>query len=204
MIILEEYTSKTADGLLYKIYSDKGFFLQNNGTTYSEVIISTVEEKDNYTETQIPIPEEVAGINEIYNTFFGNYQNITKQQIKQAKQIELKALRNLPDEEAYLIKFLFEEWRAATTYQVGDRVLYQNELYNVIAVPSNNLFPPDNPECYSLVEKPLDLVEEWNNINRKKYSVGEKTKVGIHYYESLIEGNTWSPQDFPTAWKLIQ
>lgn len=204
MIVIEEYRSKTADGLLYKIYSDKGFFLQNNGVTYSEVIISTIEEKNNYTETQIPIPAEIASIGEIYNTIFGNYQNITKQQIKQTKQIMLKALANLPDEEAYLVKFLFEEWHSATEYKIGDRVLYKGDLYNVITIPSNNLPPSDNQECYTLTKKPLNLVEEWNNIDRKKYHIGEKTKVGVHYYESLIEGNTWSPQDFPTAWKLIQ
>ena len=204
MIIIETYQSNTANGLLYKIYSNNGFFLQQNGITYPEVIISTPEEKDNYIETQIPIPEEVASMGEIYKTFFGNFQNITKQQIKQAKQIALKALTSLSDEEAYLVKFLFEEWHSATEYQIGDRILYQGELYNVIATPSNNLFPPDNPECYTLTKKPLNLIEEWNSVNHKKYSIGEKTKVGTHYYESLIEGNTWSPQDFPTAWKMIQ
>ena len=204
MIIIEEYKSNTADGLLYKIYSDNGFFLQKNGTIYSEVIISTVEEKNNYSETQIPIPEEVASINEIYNVFFGNQQNITKTQIKQAKQIVLKSLTNLSDEEAYLVKFLFEDWQAATDYKIGDRVLYQGELYNVISTPIDNLFPPDNPQCYKLTEKPLDLIEEWDNINRRKYKIGEKTKVGIHYYENLLDNNTWSPQEFPTSWNLIK
>ena len=62
MIVIEEYKSNTANNLLYKIHSDNGFFLQKDGITYSEVIISTIEEKNNYTETQIPIPEEVVSL----------------------------------------------------------------------------------------------------------------------------------------------
>ena len=204
MIVIEEYRSNTSNNLLYKIHSDNGFFLQKNGITYPEVIISTVEEKNDYAETQIPIPEEVASLGEIHNAFFGNNQNITRKQILQAKEIVLKALTNLSDEEAYLVKFLFENWQATIKYQIGERVLYQGQLYNVISIPNNNLFPPDNPQCYKLTEKPLDLVEEWDNINRRAYKIGEKTKVGIHYYENLLDNNTWSPQEFPTSWELIK
>ena len=116
----------------------------------------------------------------------------------------MKALKNLTDEEAYLVKFLFKNWQAEENYEIGERVLYQGNLYNVIAIPNNNLFPPDNPSCYKLTEKPLDLVEEWDIINHRAYKIGEKVKVGIHYYENLLENNTWSPQDFPTSWRLIQ
>lgn len=203
MIVIEKYTSPTAIDSLYKIYSDNGFFLRKNNTTYSEVIISTPEEKKEYVETQIPIPEMVISIEEIYKIFFGNSQNITKNQAINAKNIVLKALSSLKDDEAYLVKFLFPEWQADTAYKIGARFLYEGELYNVIKTPSNNLLPNINSECYKLVQKPLDLIEEWDSINRKNYNIGEKVKVGNHYYESLINNNSWSPLDFPTAWKLI-
>lgn len=203
MIIIEEYTSPTSENLLYKIYSNNGFFLKKDGITYSEAIISTPERKNDYIETQIPIQEAVASLEEIYKIFFGNAQNITKNQAINAKSILLKLLISLKDEEAYLVKFLFDEWQSTKTYQIGERVLYQNKLYNVIKNTTDNL-SPDNSECYSLTQKPLDLIEEWDPINRESYNIGEKVKVGTHYYESLINDNTWSPQDFPMAWVLIE
>lgn len=204
MIVIEEYTSPTAENLLYKIYSNNGFFLKKNETIYSEVIISTPEEKNEYIETQIPIQEAVASLEEIYKIFFSSNQNITKNQAIKAKAIVLKALFNLKDEDAYLVKFLFPEWQANIAYEIGERIVYNGELYNVIKTPSNNLFPKDNQECYKLTQKPLNLIEEWDFINHKIYNVGEKVKVGNHYYESIINNNVWSPQDFPTAWKLIE
>jgi len=204
MLVIQEYNNANTVGPAYKIYSNNNFFIRKGSFVYQEVIVKNPSEINEYVETQTPVPAPIASIEYIHSVFFGNFQNITKEQINQAKPILLKALKTLSDEEAYLIKFFFDEWENNKKYEVGDRVLFNGELYNVIKTPIDNSLPSNNSEYYVLTNKPLDLIEEWDSVNRKAYNVGDKVKVGEHYYESLIEGNTWSPQDFPTAWKLIQ
>lgn len=193
MIVIEKYTSPNITGQAYKIYSNNNFFIKKGSLVYQEAIISNQEDAKNFTETSTPIPELIASAEYIYDAFIGEYQNITQNQIQTAKPILLKALISLSDEEAYLVKFLFNKWEEDTAYQIGERVLFKGELYKIIKTPENNLSPQNNPECYSLIRKPIGLVEEWNRNNQQMYSIGEQVKVGEHYYESLIEGNTWSP-----------
>lgn len=204
MIVIENYSSPNISGPAYKIYSDKNFFIRKGSLVYQEAIISKREEAQNFIETNTPIPESIADTEYVYHTFIGEYQNITQSQIQTAKPILLKALINLSDDDAYLVKFFFENWQNDTPYNVGERVLFNGELYKVIKTPENNLNPENNKECYILIKKPLNLVEEWDSNNRKSYSIGDQVKVGEHYYESLIEENTWSPQEFPNAWRLVE
>ena len=204
MIVVENYSSPNISGQAYKIYSNKNFFIRKGSLVYQEAIISTRDEAENFVETNSPIPEPIASVEYVYNTFIGEYQDITQSQIFAAKPILLKALASLSDDEAYLVKFLFKKWQDDTSYEIGERILFNGELYKVIKKPENNLSPQDNSEFYSLIKKPLDLVEEWDISTRKSYSLGDQVKVGEHYYESLIEGNTWSPQEFPTAWRLVE
>ena len=35
------------------------------------------------------------------------------------------------------------------------------------------------------------------------YNVGDKVIYEGNVYESIIDGNTWSPADYPSSWKLI-
>jgi len=42
---------------------------------------------------------------------------------------------------------------------------------------------------------------EWEE---KTYRLGDKVKYGEHIFESLINNNIWSPENFPDAWKLIE
>lgn len=202
-MIIKEQDFIAVDGTpLFKIYSDQHFFLQAKGVLYQEVTVRENEIKD-FIETNIAIPEPIANETFVYQTLIGNYQNITQKQIKEAKIILNKALKTLTDEEAYKVKFLFEEWEYEKDYKEGDRVLYHNELYNVIQTPPIKLNPELHTTYYQKVHRPAELIEEWNNSNEKIYNIGDRTRIGNYIYESLIDNNIWAPRDFPAAWKLI-
>lgn len=201
MIVKEPYISSTASTPLIKIYSDKNFLIQSKGISYKEAIIKNEEEINNFIEIPIGVPSPLADENFLYEIFIGEKQNITQQQVKEAKTILLKALRTLSDEEAYKVKILFEDWDYQKEYETGDRVLYNGELYNVLQSVHNTVNPADEKRFYQKIIKPNDLVEEWNNNG---YNVGDKARIGQYIYESLIDNNTWSPQAFPAGWKLIQ
>lgn len=201
MIVKEPYETLNSSLPLFKIYSDKRFLIQSNGLVYQEAIVRE-EDISKYTETSIAIPAPIADAYFVYNTFLNEeIIDIKEEQILSAKNLLIKALTSLTDEEAYQISFLFDSWDQYKQYKIGDRVLYNKELYTVIKVPNNNLPPSLNQECYKKTSPPKDLIEEWT---QKNYNIGDRVKVGDHIYESLINNNNWSPQDFPMSWKLVE
>lgn len=202
MIVKETYISPNSSTPLLKLYSDKGFFIQNNGQIYQEVIVTNDEAADKYLETNVAIPAPIADEYFVYKALIGDYQNLTQEQILAAKPLLLKALTSLSDEEAYKVKFLFEEWSYDKNYIQGDRVIYAGELYNVIQTPNTDANPKINTECYIRTNKPIDFIEEWDDMNKKIYEKGEKTRIGQYIYVSLIDNNIWSPREFPAAWQI--
>lgn len=204
MIIKERYISPNSSTPLIKVYSDKNFFLEYQGQIYSEIIVANKEEAEKFSETNVAIPAPIADEHFICQTLIGNFQNITQKQILNSRKILSKALSLLSDDDAYKIKFLYEEWSYTNEYQKGDKVLYNGKLYNVIQTPVNDANPVLNTDCYEKIKTPPDLVEEWNEINKENYNIGDRTRIGEHIYESLIDNNMWAPRDFPDVWKLIQ
>jgi hypothetical protein len=152
----------------------------------------------------VAIPAPIADEHFICQNLIGNYQNLTQKQILQAREILTKALNSLSDEEAYNVKFLYEEWSYTHEYHQGDKVLYNNDLYNVTQTPLNDANPILNKECYTKIKVPTNLVEDWNEDDKRVYNIGDRTRVGEYIYESLIDNNMWGPKDFPDAWKLIE
>lgn len=202
MIVKEYFFDSIANKNLVKIYSDNGFFIQSNGLVYKEKILDDESKAQEYVETSVAIPEPIATQNFVYSTLIGEYQNISEAQITEAKPILLKALKSLSDEEAYKVKFFFEDWKENANYEIGDRVIYENELYNIIKIPNNTMSPASNKECFIKTARPLDYVEEW--IDGKIYNIGDQIKVGNHFYTSTLDNNTWSPIEFPAGWQLIE
>ena len=203
MIVKETYLSPNSSDPLIKVYSNKNFFIEYNGQIYESAIVANEEEANKYIETSTAIPARIADEYFVYNTFIGEYQNITQKQILEAKDILIKALQTLTDEEAYRVKFLFKKWKYTENYHEGERVFYNGELYNVIQTPSTNANPEINTECYQKANRPADLIEEWDDVNRKVYNIGDKVRIGDYIYESVIDNNTWAPREFPVAWKII-
>ena len=202
MIVKEYFFSPLANKNLIKIYSDNNFFIESEGLIYRETIVDNKEMANKFTETNIAIPDTVATQEFVYSILIGEYKNISEEQIRIAKPILLKALRNLNDEEAYKIKFFFNQWNENEIYVVGDRVIYNNELYNVVKIPNNILPPDENKECFKKTIRPLEYVDEW--LNGKIYNIGDQIKIGKHFYKSVIENNAWSPMEFPAGWLLIE
>lgn len=203
MIVKEFYDMAVDNTKLFKIYSDQNFLLRFKDGLYSDIVVRE-DEINNFVETSIAIPSPIADANFLYSTFIGQYKNITQKQIQEGYLILQKALNSLNDDEAYRISFLFEEWHNDKEYNEGDYVLYNDILYKVIKTPVLHANPEYDKDSYQKVQRPLNLVEEWNSEQKKVYNIGDRTRVGEHIYESVIDNNTWPPQSFPAGWKLIQ
>jgi len=202
MIILEPYNNPDNSTAKFKIYSDKNFFIQSNGINYSEAFIINQEDINNYIETNYSIPSPIASINFVYQTFLGDFHNISEQEIIEAKNVIEKAIKNLDDEDLYKLFNLLEKWQIGKEYSTGKIITYEDYIYKVITshISSEN---PDESIYYRKINRPLNFVLEWNP-NKGFYNKEDKVKVGSNLYKSLLDNNIWSPTIFPDAWELIQ
>ena len=202
MIVLENYNGTTNAVPVFRIYSDKGVFLHFDGADYTEAFITNQEDVNNYVETDYPIPSPMANANFIYATFLGEYRSITERDILAAKPILKKAIYKLDNDDLYGLFNVLPIWQAGTNYSEYDVIPYEKNIYRVLIPHSSPSETPNISSYYQKVEKPLEFVIEWNERDTP-YSIGEKTRVGNNFYESILDNNIWSPTTFPAGWKLL-
>lgn len=121
-----------------------------------------------------------------------------------------KASTFLSDEDAIAASELFPMWKAGKAYEVRNRVAYDGKLYKVVqAHTSQSDWTPDKtPALFTEVAKPGEI-PVWRQPTgaQDAYNKGDK----VHYptaddpvYESLIDANVWSPNDYPQGWKVVE
>ena len=200
MIISKEYVSITSDTPLQIITSDNGFYLYKDGQYYDSVILPAEVSYEDYIESNIALPSKKISQEEVYNIIFKS-ATLTKKQAEDTYQILLKYLKNITDEEAIYIHFIFPIWESNINYEEKDKIKYNNNIYEVIQNHTSSLAknPEEAIELYRKITSKEPL--EWEE---KTYRLGDKVKYGEHIFESLINNNIWSPENFPDAWKLIE
>ena len=126
---------------------------------------------------------------------------------------QLKCLKmfanTLSDEQALQVPLMYDEFEANRHYIVGERVLYQDVLYKVITEhTSQATWTPDvAPSLFAKVinESTDGNIPEWvQPDSTNAYSKGDKVSYNGHIYESVIDGNVWSPDAYPQGWQLIE
>jgi hypothetical protein len=53
---------------------------------------------------------------------------------------------------------------------------------------------------------PENVIPEWVQPigAHDAYKIGDKVIFEGRVYESIIDGNTWSPTDYPAGWELVE
>lgn len=122
--------------------------------------------------------------------------------------------QTLPDEEAMEISTVYPAWAAGTAYKVGEMVTYgvntvgDPQLYRCLqAHTSQTDWTPDaTPALWSPIGLAPDDVPIWSQPTgaADAYNTGDR----VHYpdangpiYRSLIDGNVWAPDVYPTGWE---
>ena len=199
MIVSEIYNRLNLPSILH-IYSNNNFFLQYENQLFRDAYVENEEEIQNYIETNIPLPSVIVTNDFICQNLIFNSQ-LTEKQILAAKPILEKALNLLNKDEVYYVKFLFPLLDLNREYQIGERFQYNDKIYEAKQVALGNNFLKENSNSFEEIKYSKDFLEEWNS--NKIYAQGDRVNYGEHTYESLIDNNNWSPQDFPMSWKLI-
>ena len=101
---------------------------------------------------------------------------------------------------------LYESYEIGKSYQVDDIFKYEGKLYKVIQehTSQDNWIPSELPALY-LSMMPENVIPEWVQPSgaHDAYNTGDKVIFEGKVYESVIDGNTWSPIDHPSSWKEI-
>lgn len=102
-----------------------------------------------------------------------------------------------------------KEWKINHSYNVNDTIFHDGLLYRVVqAHKSQGDWLPDKaPSLYVLMGKQdtAGKIKEWIQPTgaHNAYNIGDKVSFNGKIYESLINGNVWSPTAYPAAWKLV-
>lgn len=121
-----------------------------------------------------------------------------------------KASASLPDADAIEAAELFPAWAVGVAYSVGERVQYDGKLYKVVQAHTSQAdwTPPTVPALFTEVAKPGEI-PVWKQPTgaQDAYNTGDKVwypDVNTTVYESVIDSNVWSPNDYPQGWKVVE
>jgi hypothetical protein len=112
----------------------------------------------------------------------------------------------LSEEELLGMINLYDNYQVGKSYRVDDIFKYEGKLYKVIQdhTSQEDWIPSELPALY-LNMMPENVIPEWVQPTgaHDAYNVGDRVIFEGEVYESIIDGNTWSPTDYPQGWKLI-
>lgn len=101
---------------------------------------------------------------------------------------------------------LYESYEIGKSYQADDIFKYGDKLYKVIQehTSQEDWIPSELPALY-LSMMPENVIPEWVQPtgSHDSYSIGDKVIFEGRVYESIIDGNTWSPVDYPQGWQEV-
>lgn len=113
----------------------------------------------------------------------------------------------LSEEELTEMIDLYPSYEIGKSYIVGDVIKYEGKLYKIIQAHTSqeDWLPIELPALY-LNLMPENVIPEWvqPTMAEDAYKIGDKVIFEGKVYESLIDGNTWSPKDYPQGWQLIE
>ena len=132
---------------------------------------------------------------------------ITREKAYQLRQMIVKASASLDDEDALEALELFPVWQSDTDYAVDVRVRYGDKLYRCVqAHHSQTDWAPDAvPALWTEVAKPGEI-PVWRQPTgaQDAYNTGDKVQypdADGPVYESTVDNNVWSPEDYPAGWQ---
>lgn len=119
----------------------------------------------------------------------------------------------LDDEPVDSIPVFVQPTGSHDAYNTGDRISFDGSIYESL-IDSNVYSPSDSPESWSLIaegtpepepEAPVEGPQEWVAPTgaHDAYNTGDQVLFEGQIYESVIDGNSYSPTDYPAGWALV-
>lgn len=139
--------------------------------------------------------------------------NITLQMAEQYFRALQMFAQSLEDEKAMEVAYMYDPWKIGKSYAVGDFLTYgansvgDPQLYK--AVQDHTAQADWTPEVAVSLYVAVGLDEQgypvWSQPtgSHDAYNKGDIVNYNGTLYESLIDGNTYSPEAYPAGWKEV-
>ena len=136
------------------------------------------------------------------------------QATEQFRKAVQKFAAGLSDEEALEIATVYPVYAIGVAYKVDDLITYGEnsvgdpQLYRVVQAHTSQLewTPDTTPSLYTPIGLDDSGYPIWSQPGGAydAYMKGDIVNYNGMLYESLIDGNTWSPDAYPAGWKVYE
>lgn len=123
-------------------------------------------------------------------------------------QVQTQAiLASATDEQAYVMRYLYDAYEVGKAYKAGDRFIHNGKFYKVEqAHTSAAQWPPESsPSLYTEIADPAEEWPEWVQPTHagNAYAIGDKVTHYGKRYISQIAANTTEPGSDARWWKEV-
>jgi hypothetical protein len=131
------------------------------------------------------------------------------EQLRKALQM---FVRSLTDEEAMEVATVYPQYEVGKAYKVDDIFSYglndvqDPQLYRVVQdhTSAEEWIPSATPSLYVAIGLTEEGFPVWSRPTgaHDAYNMGDIVDYNGTLYSSLINGNTYSPDEYPAGWKI--
>ena len=139
--------------------------------------------------------------------------NMTLQMAEQYFRALQMFANSLDEEKAMEVAYMYDPWEIGKSYNVGDFLTYgvngvgDPQLYKVVQSHTSQAdWRPDiTPALYVAIGLDEQGYPVWSQPTgaHDAYNKGDIVDYNGKLYESTMDGNTYSPVDYPAGWKEI-
>lgn len=134
------------------------------------------------------------------------------QRLEQLRKVIQMFAASLDDERALEVATIYDPWYPDKVYTIGEFLTYgQNgvgdpQLYKV--VQAHTSLANWTPDVTSALYVPIGLDDQgypvWSQPTgaHDAYNIGDVVDYNGTLYESLIDGNIYSPEVYPAGWRI--
>ena len=162
--------------------------------------------------TQKPLDTRVGEIERPTNIMLGTESNMEQASEQFRKALQIFA-QTLTDEQAMEISTIYPTYEVGKAYKADEMFTYgindvgDPQLYRVVQAHTSqsDWTPNATPALYT----PIGLSEEgyptWSRPTgaHDAYNTGDIVDYNGTLYKSLIDGNVWSPEEYPAGWEKV-
>jgi hypothetical protein len=152
---------------------------------------------------------KIQGLNAQNTALLGTDNVQGAEQLRRAIQL---FANSLSDEQALEIATVYPEYKVGSPYAVGEFITYgvnavgDPQLYKVIQdhTSQEDWTPSETPSLYEPIGLNVDGYPVWSQPSgaHDAYNTGDIVDYNGTLYESLIDSNVYSPEVYPTGWKV--
>lgn len=154
------------------------------------------------------------GLVQNFNTLAGISTQNEMQTVEQFRKVVQMFAGSLSEESALEVASIYDAWKIGKPYATGEFVKYGTngvgdpQLYKVVSAhTSQSDWTPDvTPTLYTPIGLNDNGYPVWSRPtgSHDAYNKGDIVDYNGTLYESIIDGNTWSPDEYAAGWSLYE